>query len=189
MSEEKKSKDEQNLSYINLYTNEEIIKIHLNLIIELMNKKRNLNWEFDKFFDLWKFASKDIYLSNLFYNSFAGEFQNIKDIFKEEFFEKILNNNKLFPIETNENFELYKKFFYGINSNNDTFILFYNDLKIFTNDLNSIIGYETLWETLINNNHFEIQKNISDLLYKIAFAYKFPKKKKQKIIIHHLFKL
>ena len=180
LSEEKKSKDEQNLSYINLYTNEEIIKIHLNLIIELMNKKRNLNWEFDKFFDLWKFASKDIYLSNLFYNSFAGEFQNIKDIFKEEFFEKILNNNKLFPIKTNENFELYKKFFYGINSNNDTFILFYNDLKIFTNDLNSIIGYETLWETLINNNDFEIQKNISDLLYKIAFAYKFPKKKEAK---------
>ena len=82
-----------------------------------MNKKRNLNWEFDKFFDLWKFISKDIYLSNLFYNSFAREFQNIKDIFKKEFFEKILNNNKLFPIETIENFELYKKFFYLINLN------------------------------------------------------------------------
>ena len=54
-------------------------------------------------------------------------------------------------------------------------------MKIGNNDLNSIIGYEKLWETLINNKNFDVQKNISNLLYQICIGYKFPKKEEAKI--------
>ena len=176
-NEEKDKIDNNN----NIYNEEEILKSHLSLIIELMNHKRELNWEFDKFLKLWNKTSKNKLYSNIFYSNLAEEFPNIKNIFKEKIYKKIICNNDLFKIETNEDLELYKKFFYGINLNNDNFIILNKDLKIGNNDLNSIIGYEKLWETLINSKNFDVQNNLSKLLYQICIGYKFPKKEEAKI--------
>ena len=175
---EKEEKDK--IKNNNIYNDEEIIKAHLSLIIELMNKKRELNWEFDKFLELWNKTSKNKLYSNIFYSNLAEQFPNIKTIFKDKIYKKIICNDNLFTIETNEDLELYKKFFYGINLNQDNFIILNKDLRIGINDLNSIIGYEKLWETLINNKNFDVQKNISNLLYQICIGYKFPKKEEAK---------
>ena len=42
----------KNITYIGIFTHEISIKIHIDLLIVLMNKERNLNWEFE---DIFKF--------------------------------------------------------------------------------------------------------------------------------------
>ena len=174
---EEEFNDMKNLTYSGIFTHEMTIKIHIDLLITLMNKERNLNWEFNIFLKLWNKILKDKFSQKMICSILAQQISNIKDNFRDDIFNNIICNNDLFNIDKIETFRLYKKIIFGINvSNENFFILNKNDFKVNIDDLKSIIGYDKLWEILITNQNVEIQNECSDILCKICLGYKYPKK-------------
>ena len=168
----------KNICYNGIFTHEITIKSYINLLIILMNKERNLNWEFEIFLKLWNKTLKDKLSQKIIYSTLANQISNIKQNFRDEIFDKIICNNELFNIDKIETFNLYKKLIFGINISNDNFFMFNKyDFRINITDLNLIIGYNKLWEILITNKNSEIQNECTDILCKICLGYKFPKKK------------
>jgi hypothetical protein len=148
----------KNTCYSGIFTHENTIKSYIDLLIVLMNKDRNLNWEFDIFLKLWNKTLKDKLSQKIIYSILANQITNIKQNFRDEIFNNIICNNELFKIDKIENFELYKTMIFGMNINNDNFFVFNkNEFRINIDNLNSIIGYDKLWEILLTNENINIQ--------------------------------
>ena len=179
----------KNTCYSGIFTHENTIKSYIDLLIVLMNKDRNLNWEFDIFLKLWNKTLKDKLSQKIIYSILANQITNIKQNFRDEIFNKIISNNELFNFDKIETFNLYKKLIFGINISNDNFFMFNkNDFRVNITDLNLIIGYNKLWEILMTNQNIDIQNECSDILCKICLGYKFPKKKEAENYINSFIK-
>ena len=179
----------KNTCYSGIFTHENTIKSYIDLLIVLMNKDRNLNWEFDIFLKLWNKTLKDKLSQKIIYSILANQITNIKQNFRDEIFNKIISNNELFNFDKIETFNLYKKLIFGINISNDNFFMFNkNDFRVNITDLNLIIGYNKLWEILMTNQNIDIQNECSDILCKICLGYKFPKKKEAENYVNSFIK-
>ena len=167
----------KNITYIGNFTHEFSVKIHIDLLIVFMNKERNLNWEFEEFLNLWRKILKDKFSQKIIFSTLVKEINNIKQNFRDQIFNNIICNNELFNIDKIENFQLYKTMIFGMNKNNENFFIFNkNDFRVNIDNLNSIIGYNKLWEILLTNKNYDIQNECSEILYKICLGYKYPKK-------------
>ena len=129
------------------------------------------------FLNLWNKTLKDKFSQKIIFSTLAKEITNIKQNFRDQIFNNIICNNELFNIDKIENFQLYKTMIFGMNKNNENFFIFNkNDFRVNIDNLNSIIGYNKLWEILLTNKNYDIQNECSEILYKICLGYKYPKK-------------
>ena len=151
------------------------IEIRIELIFILLNKERNLEWNFNNFLVFWKCINQQKFSKEIFFKILFNNINNLSYNFRSTLFKSIFLNEKLFAIEDLYSFNLFKKLMLEINISNGVF--FYinkSELRVNKTSNNEIIGLNKLWEVLINNKNIEVQNEISSFLADICLNVKNP---------------
>ena len=160
-----KINDFANTIFEGFYPHSINISIRIELIFILLNKERNLEWNFDNFLIFWKFIVKQRFSKEIFFKVLFDNINNISYQFRSNLFKQIFLNPKLFVIDDLYSFNLFKKLMYEINISNKVFIILNKtDLRVDKNKNNEITGLNKLWDVLISTKNIEVQNEISSFL-------------------------
>ena len=162
-----KLEDIETTVYEGIYHHSYNVLIRLQVIMMLCNKKRQLEWDFEKFENFWKESNSEQCTKLTLYKLLTENISNLNNTLFDEFFNKIILNEQQFCINDTLSFTLFKVALYEINYRNKKFMFIgnsRNNLRI-QSDKPKIEGIEKLWYLLLNENTSEEIKNeVSHLL-------------------------
>ena len=162
-----KIEDIETTVYEGVYHHSYNVLIRLQVIMMLCNKKRQLEWEFEKFEKFWKESNSEQCTKLTLYKLLTENISNINNNLFDDFFNKIILNEKQFCIKDTLSFTVFKVALYEINYRNKKFMFIGNsrsNLRI-QSDKPKIEGIEKLWYLLLNEDTSnDIKNEVSNLL-------------------------
>ena len=160
-----------------LYDYKTNLEKRLNFVFLLLNKENNIEISFEDFQNLFTILSlNDIFTKQIFYSTIKSNILNLNYEFRNNIFEKIILNEKVFQINDVMSYQLMKEFVLEMNKSSNNFkFINEKELLVTTNYGKDIYGYNYLWDILTKIENKEIQNDLTNFLRDIILGVRFEK--------------